>query len=146
MNASTDNLAVILMGHGSRVPGADDGMEQVAARLREAQGYRIVETCAMSLLGPRLRETLLKCVSRGATTVVVIPYFLHVGVHVGSDIPQIIQETAAEFPQVRVVLGGHLGYDDCLAELVQKRIVESEAREAAGAGEADATAERNEHG
>jgi len=59
--------------------------------------------------------------------VIVLPYFLHFGVHLREDIPQMIRKAALRSPQVRLVLGRHLGYDDALVALVAKRIGESES-------------------
>ena len=59
--------AIILLGHGSRVPEAGKDMERVAARLREKYGYPIIEVCFMSRLGPHFPEVFEKCVKLGAT-------------------------------------------------------------------------------
>ena len=62
---------------------------------------------------------------RGATWVLVIPYFLHTGLHIRLDIPEMMQAEAAKYPGLRLQLGGNLGYDDILVDLVRKRIDES---------------------
>lgn len=117
--------AVILLGHGSRVPEAGKSMEKVAEGLKRKYGYAIVEVCYLSRLGPHFPEIFKKCVKRGADCVVIIPYFLHEGLHIVLDIPSMIQKTAARFPGVRVVLGKNLGLDDVLVDLVEKRICDS---------------------
>ncbi|NTW76493.1 MAG: hypothetical protein HGB33_01710 [Syntrophaceae bacterium] len=121
--------AVILMGHGSRMPGADSGMEQVARSIRKRLRNIMVETCSMSMLGPRFGEVFEKCVSRGADKVIVIPYFLHFGAHMQEDIPEILLEKARQFPNVNLIMGKHLGFDEKLTDLVVKRISESEGLE-----------------
>lgn len=118
--------AVILMGHGSRMPGADSGMEQVARSIREKHKDFMIETCSMSMLGPRFGEIFEQCVARGAEKVIVIPYFLHFGAHMQEDIPEILLEKASMFPNVNLIMGKHLGFDEKLADLVVKRIAESE--------------------
>ena len=117
--------AVILLGHGSRVPEAGKSMEKVAEGLKRKYGYAIVEICYLSRLGPHFPEIFEKCVKQGADCVVIIPYFLHEGLHIVLDIPSMIQKTAARFPDVRVVLGKNLGFDDVLVDLVEKRISDS---------------------
>ncbi len=124
--------AVILMGHGSRVPGADSGMEEVARTIRERMGGVMIETCSMSMLGPRFGEIFEKCVKEGAKKVILIPYFLHFGAHMQEDIPEILLEKAALFPDVTLIMGKHLGFDDKLADLVIQRIRESENLEDVG--------------
>lgn len=117
------------MGHGSRVPGAGDGMEKVAEALRKSGTSGIVETCYMSRLGPHFPETLERCVNAGAVEVALIPYFLHLGLHTRLDIPEMMKEQAAKHPGVKVIFGEHLGYDDSIVEIVKKRIESSWGRD-----------------
>ena len=119
------NEAIILLGHGSRVPGAGEAMQKVADRLKEKYDYGMVEICFMSRLGPHFQEVFEKCVAEGATEVIVIPYFLHSGLHIRLDIPKMMQENAEKFPHVKLIFGKHLGYDESLVDLVEKRIAES---------------------
>jgi sirohydrochlorin cobaltochelatase len=127
MNPQIDNSrAVILIGHGSRAAGADDDMEKIAAGLREKLGG-IVSTCRMSGRGIPFDAVFDQCVRQGAKSVIVLPYFLHFGVHLREDIPEILRENGKKYPNVRLVLGKHLGYDDTLVTLVAKRIEESES-------------------
>jgi len=126
MNQPIDNRrAVILIGHGSRAAGADDDMEKIAAGLREKLGG-IVATCRMSGRGILFAEAFDQCVRQGVKNVIALPYFLHFGIHLREDIPEILRENGRKHPDVRLVLGKHLGYDDALVTLVAKRIGESE--------------------
>ena len=120
-----EKRAVILIGHGSRAAGADDDMERIAGHLRAAAGGGIVDLCRMAH-GTSFGEVFERCVRQGAKTVIVIPYFLHFGVHLRQDIPEILREAVLKHPEVRLVLGRHLGYDDAIAVLVERRIAESE--------------------
>ena len=120
-----DKRAVILIGHGSRAAGADDDMEKIAAGLREKSGG-IVETCRMSGRGISFTKAFERCVGRGAEEIIVLPYFLHFGIHLREDIPEILRTAARRRPEIRLVLGRHLGYDDALVNLLAKRIGESE--------------------
>jgi sirohydrochlorin ferrochelatase len=117
--------AIILLGHGSRVPDAGKHMERVASGLKQRYGYRMVEICYMSRLGPHFPEVFEKCVTKGATDIMVIPYFLHDGLHLVLDIPEMMQETAAKHPNVKLVLGQNLGFDQVLVDLVERRVTDS---------------------
>jgi sirohydrochlorin ferrochelatase len=123
----TSKEAIILLAHGSRVPEAGKDMEQVANRLREKYTHPIVEICYLSRWGPHFPEVLEKCVNQGAEKVIVIPYFLHMGLHFLLDIPEMLQEESRKFPQVKLILGKFLGFNEALVDLVQGRI--EEARE-----------------
>ncbi len=119
------NPAIILLGHGSRVQQAGGDMEKVAAALQAQYGYPRVVCCFMSRLGPHLPETLRALVTAGETRILVIPYFLHSGMHLRLDIPELLQQEAERYPGVSIQLGAHLGYDDALVGLVHRRIVGS---------------------
>jgi sirohydrochlorin ferrochelatase len=126
MTNNSMGQAVILLGHGSRVPGAARDMERIAALLGQKHGCDTVEVCFLSRLGPHLPETIEKLVGQGQTKVIVIPYFLHEGMHIRIDIPETLREEALKHPHVEFILGKRLGFDDILADLVWKRIKESE--------------------
>jgi sirohydrochlorin ferrochelatase len=117
--------AVILLGHGSRVPDAGRDMELVARGLQQKYQYQSVEICFMSRLGPHFPEVLEKCVKQGAESVVVIPYFLLAGYHILLDIPEMLQEEALKYPHVKLTFGQGFGFDDLLVDIIHKRILEA---------------------
>ncbi len=117
--------AIILLGHGSRVPGAGKGMEKAVRLLEEKYQQGMVASCHMSRLGPHFPETLEACVSKGATEVIVIPYFLNMGLHIRLDIPEMMQKEAEKYSDIRLVYGKHLGFDKAFVNILQKRIEQS---------------------
>ncbi len=121
--------AVILLGHGSRVPGADRSMLLIAEDLKREGAYPRIETCNMSRLGPSFQDVLKRCVLDGSKNILLLPYFLNEGLHMKLDIPSMLQKSAEDYPNVRLVFGKNLGYDALLCELVKKRIAESEELE-----------------
>jgi sirohydrochlorin ferrochelatase len=122
---NSERKAIILLGHGSRVPDAGKHMERVVEGLKTKYGYQTVEFCYMSRLGPHFPEIFEKCIQQGSTDIMVIPYFLHDGLHLVLDIPEMMQEMAEKYPDVRLVLGKNLGFDELLVDLVERRIADS---------------------
>ena len=118
--------AIIILGHGSRVPNAAKDMEKVAKILKEKYHLEMVETCQMSRLGPHYGEILEKCIHNGATEIMVIPYFLNKGLHIRIDIPEMMQQEATKYPDVKIIYGNCLGFDPSYADILNKRICESE--------------------
>jgi len=114
--------AIILLGHGSSVPGAGQDMEKVAKILNEKYKLDMIKSCHLSRLGPNVPETLTSCVSQGAKEIIVIPYFLNLGLHIRLDIPEMLQKEATKYPDVKIIYGKHLGYDDSFADIIYKRI------------------------
>lgn len=119
--------AIILLGHGSRKPDAGKDMERTAMGLQKKYGHALVKVCNVSLAKPYFPETLAACAAQGADEVLVIPYFLHLGVHLDKDIPELLAAEAMKFPQIKVVMGSHLGFDEALVDLVEKRVRDSAA-------------------
>jgi precorrin isomerase len=117
--------AILLLGHGSRIPGASKDMETVVSRMREKYGYQNIEIGFMSGLGPHLSEVIERLANQGMKRVIVIPYFLHLGAHLLMDIPKMIQTEAQKFPQIRLSLGRGLGFDESLVDLVHRNIQET---------------------
>jgi precorrin-8X/cobalt-precorrin-8 methylmutase len=123
--ATTEGFdAIILIGHGSRVPGAAESMEKVSEALQASKRYAYVTTCNMSLMKPNFMETFKRMVDQGAKSVLVLPYFLNEGVHIKCDIPNMMQEVGKDYPDVKLVMGRPLGFDRLLVDLVAKRIAE----------------------
>jgi sirohydrochlorin ferrochelatase len=117
--------AIILLAHGSRVPEAGRDMERVANHLKEKYAHPMVEICYLSRWGPHFPEVLEKCVRQGVKKIIVMPYFLHIGLHLLLDIPEMLQEESRRFPEVKLILGKSLGFSEALVDLVQRCIEEA---------------------
>jgi sirohydrochlorin ferrochelatase len=119
---STDSTAILLIAHGSREPAANEDLVQLAARLAAAGTYRIVEACFLELNEPDISAGGDRCVARGATRVLMIPYFLSAGVHLRRDLTAARDELSRRHPGVEFRLGPPLGPHPLLDQLVETRI------------------------
>ncbi len=113
--------AIVLVDHGSRRSRANDSLEQVAEWVREAAPGRIVLAAHMELAPPSVADAVDACAARGATEVVVVPYFLAPGRHSTEDIPRLAREAAERHPGLAVRVTAPLGPDAKLAGLVLER-------------------------
>lgn len=114
--------AVLLIGHGSRAPGANDAQFLVARDLQESGRYSIVECAFLEINQPDIPTGLSLCRRTGVTGIVVVPYFLHMGTHVQRDLPRIIGDWWVENPEIEIMEGAPLGYSPKITELVEERI------------------------
>src|SRR5687768_2139711 len=114
---------VIIVDHGSRRDESNRMLEQVAALFAErfAQRYGVVEPAHMELAEPSIATAYARCVERGATRVVVCPFFLGPGKHWTQDIPSLTAQAAAKFPHTRYHVTQTLGVDDLILDLLDKR-------------------------
>ncbi len=140
--AERGETAVLFLGHGSRADGANGAMYRVMELFRRRSGYRIVEAGFLELNPPSIPEGVAACVAQGARRILVVPYFLHLGLHVRQDLPEILEECRRLHPGVEIVLGPHIGFHPLLAEILVDRVREAETgRDAGGAPAAGGAAD-----
>jgi sirohydrochlorin ferrochelatase len=132
-SACPDCTAVLLIAHGSRQQSANDDLHALAARLAAQGLYPIVEACFLELSEPDIPTGGHQCVSRGATCVLLIPYFLSAGVHLGRDLTAARDELSRLYPSVDFRLGAPLGPHPLLDDLVAERIRELDPRDPSNA-------------
>lgn len=123
MNAS-GLRAVVLVDHGSREPGANAVLDQMAAWLRERLPECPVRVAHMELATPSLGEAIDACVAEGAEEILVHPYFLAPGRHSTTDIPALAAEAAERHPGVRVRVTAALGAHRAITEAILERLSE----------------------
>lgn len=96
---------------------------RVTARMAEEGGYALVETAFLEMAQPDLAAAVERLADRGATRIVVIPYFLTLGIHLRRDLPRIVQELAGRHEGVRIdvtePLDGHPSLVGILLERAQ---------------------------
>lgn len=111
---------LLLIAHGSRLESSNDEVRQLTHRLNAINPpeFSGVETAFLELAQPSIPEGLAVCVAKGATEIVVFPYFLAAGTHVVNDIPEAIHAFLAIHPQVKIILTPHLGDSDSLPQAI----------------------------
>ncbi|MGC4032896.1 MAG: CbiX/SirB N-terminal domain-containing protein [Tepidisphaeraceae bacterium] len=77
------STAIVIVDHGSRRIESNRMLEEVANLFGKRFGneFSIVEPAHMELCEPSIATAYAKCVKRGATRVVVLPFFLSFGKH-----------------------------------------------------------------
>jgi sirohydrochlorin ferrochelatase len=118
----TNQLGVILVDHGSRRNESNDLLLDVVQHFAEASGLPIVEPAHMELAEPSIATAFRRCVERGATTVVVFPYFLLPGRHWHDDIPRLAAAAARSHPGVRFLVTAPFGLHPLMSEVIGQRI------------------------
>jgi sirohydrochlorin cobaltochelatase len=108
--------ALILFAHGSVLCGAGEAVEAHAARLRATGEWDAVEIGYLNYSEPRFLDTVAALAARGATRVVVAPYFLVAGYFVRVDLPRVLAEAKAAHPAITFVVADALRHDPGLAD------------------------------
>jgi sirohydrochlorin ferrochelatase len=118
--------AVLLIAHGSRHAPANNDLHHLSERIALRGDYPIVEAAFLELAEPDIPTGGGRCVARGATRVLMVPYFLAEGVHMRRDLTASRDELAARFTGIPFTLGSALGPHPLLDELVAARISETD--------------------
>ena len=116
--------AIIIIGHGSRAADANTQLLAVAELLRQSYANDQLLVAYMEIVSPSLSDAMMTALEQGASTILVIPCLLFHGMHVHSDIPQLIKSFTAAHPNITVRLGKEIGADPLLAAILKARIEE----------------------
>jgi sirohydrochlorin ferrochelatase len=116
------HIGVILVDHGSRRGESNEMLLAVVSEFQAASGFAIVEPAHMELADPSIDTAFSKCVSRGATTVVVFPYFLSPGRHWNDDIPRLAAAAAKKHAGIRYLVTAPFGLHPLMSEIIRQRI------------------------
>jgi sirohydrochlorin ferrochelatase len=112
----------LVFAHGSSVESANEAVRTVTAQLARLGGYDLIETAFLEGGKPDLIGGVGSLLDRGARRIVVLPYFLTLGLHLKRDLPALIEQARAAFPLVPEIavtepLDGH----PSLAEILHER-------------------------
>lgn len=112
------------MAHGSRRAEANADLEFVASAMRDRGRFSFVQVSYLELAEPDIPTGGERCVASGATTVVMLPYFLSPGIHVRDDMTEARDALASRFPTVHFLLAEPLGRHPLLLDIVDQRASE----------------------
>lgn len=129
-----ERVGVVVVDHGSRRPEANRWHEEFV-RGFPGEAYAAVEPAHMEIAEPSIASAFAACVAAGATTVVVVPYFLWPGSHWSEDIPALAAEAARAHPGIPYLVAAPLGPHPSLARIVEERVTHCLAHAAGEAPE-----------
>jgi sirohydrochlorin ferrochelatase len=117
--------AYIVFAHGSRRESANEAVRDVARELASAGGFETVEVAFLDCTQPDLMAVVGDLATRGATRIVVLPYFLTLGRHAAEDLPRIAAEASRIYPSVRVEIATALHGHPALVQVLLERAREA---------------------
>lgn len=112
--------ALLLVAHGSRIKQSNDEVLILAEKLKIScsQRYSIVQAAFLELAEMKIPDGIKQCVTEGATSIIVLPYFLNSGKHVVEDIPNVVSECQAYYPNVSIAITPHIGASELMLDLL----------------------------
>ena len=114
--------AILLVDHGSRRSEANEMLISMAELVQQMAGSDvIVRPAHMELAEPSIETGFRNCVDAGATDITVFPYMLSPGKHSTGDIPRMVGEVAAAYPDVAYTVTPAFGIHEKLGEVILER-------------------------
>ena len=112
--------ALLLIAHGSRRKQSNAEVLILADRLKQncSEQYPIIHAGFLELAETLIPDGIKKCVDDGATSIIVLPYFLNSGRHVIEDIPRIVNDNKLYYPDVEIKIAPHLGDSHLMIDLL----------------------------
>jgi sirohydrochlorin ferrochelatase len=115
---------IVIFAHGSSVPSANEAVEAVAEKAAAVGGFEAVETAFLEAQ-PDLEEAVARLAARGASRVLVVPYFLTLGIHLQRDLPEIVAGLASKFQNLEIRVAPPLDGHPALVHILLDRTTES---------------------
>ncbi|GBE54088.1 sirohydrochlorin ferrochelatase [archaeon BMS3Bbin15] len=126
-----NNVCVVVVGHGSRLPETKEVYEKVGKLAGEKLGVP-TKVAYMKHWEPSIYEAVTSSIKEGFKKIVVVPLFLLPGLHVTDDIPVILglkegktdeNNSIVKAPEdVEIIYTANIGGDERLAEIVKDRV------------------------
>jgi len=103
---------IVIFAHGSSVPSANEAVRAVAKAAASAGSFERLETAFLEA-EPGLAEAVGHLAGSGVERILVVPYFLTLGIHLQRDLPALVERLSLTHPNVEIritpPLDGHPG-------------------------------------
>jgi len=120
------DLCLLLIGHGSSDKRAREAFLYTVSSLKKT--YKDVKFCFLELEPPNIEEGIRECLTSNPNTIVVVPYFLHKGIHIQKDILVDLAKAQEKYCFKSVFISGHIGVDPSVIDLVITLAKEAEVK------------------
>ena len=115
--------ALMIIAHGSKNPVFNEDISSLSARVASLnQEYDLIDHAFLELAEPDIPGGIESLVSRGASSITILPYFLARGNHVTRDIPDMVATARQEFPEVDIEIVDHIGASENIANIVNDHL------------------------
>ncbi len=115
---------IVLFAHGSRVDEANRGVRELAQKIQEMGPYGYVRSAFLELAEPDLARAIAQAVEAGIRRLIVIPYFLMMGIHLRRDLPNLVAPEKQKYPDLEIEVGQSLESHPLMASIILGRVRE----------------------
>ena len=126
LNQSPENqVGILVVGHGIRRQEANDDVREATRQIARRGPFACVEPAFLEIVSPTIEEGIATLVERGASHVIIHPYFLSPGRHTRGDIPFNVHAAASQHPGVTYQITEPLAAHDLVIAASIERILEA---------------------
>jgi sirohydrochlorin ferrochelatase len=111
----------IVFAHGSSVESANHAVRSVASEMARRGEYQHVIAAFLENGQPDLTAAVYELAARGALRVIVIPYFLTLGLHLQRDLPPLIERARLAHPGIEIEMTAPLDGHPAMVEALLER-------------------------
>jgi sirohydrochlorin ferrochelatase len=117
--------AIVIFAHGSSIESANESVRRIVEDVRRDGGFELVEPAFLEQGRPDLAGAVAAAVGKGAARVVVVPYFLTLGLHLQRDLPKIVKDLSRIHEGVEIRVAPPLDGHPALGEILKERAREA---------------------
>jgi sirohydrochlorin ferrochelatase len=115
------NTGIIVFAHGSRVESANQAVREVCSDLAREGSFPHVEAAFLELGTPDLAGAVATLSERGVHRILVLPYFLTLGLHMERDLPRLTQEISNRYKGLEILVAAPLDGHPALVRILLDR-------------------------
>jgi len=112
---------LVVFAHGSRVESANQAVRVVAAGLARARPFETVEAAFLELGQPDLAGAIQHLAASGARRILILPYFLTLGLHLERDLPALVETISKSYQGVAIRVASPLDGHPALVRILEDR-------------------------
>lgn len=118
--------SILLIGHGALNKASGASMIRHAALLKQNGSADFATAGFLNFSQPTFAEAAQRCAEKGATEIIVQPYFLINGYYVDTVLTKLVKKAKHAHPDIQFTQMQPFGDHPALAQLVIKRLNEAE--------------------
>ena len=124
MNEVSEDVVLVMVGHGSLLPYGKEMLNSFCDMMRKRNLFPRVETSFLQKNDPLLEDVLKGLVSDGVKTAIILPVFLANGVHTTKDIPSVLDKITKD-SDLKIIYAEPLGADERIVDILVDRAKEA---------------------
>jgi len=122
---SVSTTGIIVFAHGSRIESANEAVRAVAADLARTGPASHVEAAFLELGLPDLETAAARLAALGVRRLLIIPYFLTLGIHMERDLPRIAEHISLAHKGLEILIAPPLDGHPALLQILEDRAREA---------------------